>query len=350
MNAPEPGSRSEVRRQRSIWLRLSLWALAIVLLVWAVRRIEFAALLQALGRLTPLHLLALTAVNVVVLLTLSGRWWVLLSGLGFKLSYLKLSLYRLAAFGLSYFTPGPQFGGEPLQVYLLHAHHEVPITSGTASVTLEKVTELVGNFTFILIGLALIARLEFVDTRAGQGLLLVALLLLALPLVLLLALARGKTPFSSAMNLLPATLRERFARWDRWREGMRAIEAEMTTLFRTKPVHLISAMGFSLLTWILLVTEYWMMLHFLELKLSLDETVAVMTTARLAFLTPLPGGLGVLEAGQAFALQRLGYSLAEGLGVGLLIRGRDVVFGAVGLALASIYAGRGVRGRRYSGQ
>lgn len=324
--------------------------LAAGLLWWAVRRIEFDALLQALGRLKLIQLLALTTLNAVVLLTFSGRWWVLLRGLGYKVSYIRLSAYRLAAFGLSYFTPGPQFGGEPLQVYLLQIYHEVPTTSGTASVTLEKAIELVGNFTFLLVGLALIARLEFFDSRAGWSFLLMALLLLALPLVLLAAIAHGKTPFSDTMKRLPAIFRGRFPSWSRWQQGVKAIELEMTTLFHAKPLHLIAAMGFSLLTWILLVTEYWMMLRFLELRLSLDETIAVLTTARLAFLTPLPGGLGALEAGQAFAMQRLGYSLADGLGVGLLIRGRDLVFGAAGLVLGSIFAGRKLLARDSSRQ
>jgi uncharacterized membrane protein YbhN (UPF0104 family) len=97
-------------------------------------------------------------------------------------------------------------------------------------------------------------------------------------------------------------------------------------------------MAFSLLTWVMLVSEYWLVLRFLDLRLTFDETIAVLTTARLAFLTPLPGGLGALEAGQAFAFQKLGFSVAEGLSVGLLIRARDVVFGAIGLALGSILA------------
>ncbi len=110
----------------------------------------------------------------------------------------------------------------------------------------------------------------------------------------------------------------------------------MTIFFREKPLELIAAMAFSLLTWIMLVLEYWLMLRFLDLKLAFDETIAVLTTARLAFLTPLPGGLGALEAGQGFAFQRLGFSVAEGLSVGLLIRARDVVFGAFGLVLGSM--------------
>jgi uncharacterized protein (TIRG00374 family) len=338
MGDQQSGVASSGEKRRSLIVRWGLWLLALGLLWWAARDIEIVTIWQSVRRLSLFQLLILTMVNILVLFTLSSRWWVILSGLGHKVNYVSISAYRLAAFGLSYFTPGPQFGGEPLQIYLLRVRHDVPTTTGTASVTLEKVIELVGNFTFLLVGLTLIARLEFFQDRAGAGFIVLALLMLGLPLVLLSVIARGKHPFSGLMKRVPELVRKRIPRWSRWQNGALAVEVEMTIFFREKPVELIAAMAFSLLTWMMLVVEYWLMLHFLDLRLAFDETIAVLTTARLAFLTPLPGGLGALEAGQGFAFQRLGYSVAEGLSVGLLIRARDVVFGAVGLLLGSLLA------------
>jgi uncharacterized protein (TIRG00374 family) len=315
-----------------------MWVLALALLWWATRDMNIASIWQAIRRLSLLQLGFLTVVNTTVLLTLSGRWWVVLRGLGYNVNYLWLCVYRLAAFGLSYFTPGPQFGGEPLQIYLLRIRHNVPNASSTASVTLEKVIELIGNFTFLLVGIILIARLEFFSQDSGRGFIVLALLLLGLPLALLVSIARGKHPFTNLMKRMPRLISDRIPVWKRWKNGVLAIEIEMTIFFREKPIQFIAAMAFSLLTWVLLVSEYWLVLRFLDLRLTFDETIAVLTTARLAFLTPLPGGLGALEAGQAFAFQKLGFSVAEGLSVGLLIRARDVVFGAIGLALGSILA------------
>lgn len=342
MSLPDHGNGSAATDHKPTLLKVGLWALAIALLWWAARDIEIAAIWNALRRLSLLQLALLTAVNVLVLLTLSGRWWVVLRGLGHEVSYLNLSIYRLAAFGLSYFTPGPQFGGEPLQIYLLRKRHAVSTSSGTASVTLEKVIELVGNFTFLLVGLTLIARLEFFEGRGGLGTVALAVLMLSLPLVLLYVIARGMRPFSMLMRLAPGVIKNRIRGWARWQQGAYAVEVEMTIFFQEKPAELIAAMAFSLLTWIMLVAEYWLMLRFLDLRLALDETIAVLATARLAFLTPLPGGLGALEAGQAFAFTRLGYSVVEGLSVGLLIRARDIVFGGIGLVLVSALTGQAV--------
>ena len=59
-----------------------------------------------LRRLTAVEIVVLIAANALVLLALNGRWWVILKAQGHRLPYLELAGYRLAAFGLSYFTPG----------------------------------------------------------------------------------------------------------------------------------------------------------------------------------------------------------------------------------------------------
>jgi uncharacterized membrane protein YbhN (UPF0104 family) len=60
------------------------------------------------------------------------------------------------------------------------------------------------------------------------------------------------------------------------------------------------------------------------------QTVSALTAARLAFLTPLPSGLGALEASQVLAMQALGLEPTFGISISLLIRLRDILFGMVG--------------------
>jgi uncharacterized membrane protein YbhN (UPF0104 family) len=70
-------------------------------------------------------ILLLLAVNVIVVVSFSGRWWLILRAQGQRLPYWSLAGYRLAGFGITYFTPGPQLGGEP-QVYLITHREHVP--------------------------------------------------------------------------------------------------------------------------------------------------------------------------------------------------------------------------------
>ena len=58
-----------------------------------------------------------------------------------------------------------------------------------------------------------------------------------------------------------------------------------------------------------------------------------------AAVGPLAGGLGAFEASQVFALGKFGYSAAVALSLALLIRGRDIFIGGIGI----LFAGRGVK-------
>ena len=73
------------------------------------------------------------------------------------------------------------------------------------------------------------------------------------------------------------------------------------------------------------------MTYALGLRLSMTQTISALVAARFAFLTPLPAGLGVLEASQGLAMQTLGLEPAYGISISLLIRLRDILFAMVGV-------------------
>jgi uncharacterized membrane protein YbhN (UPF0104 family) len=54
----------------------------------------------------------------------------------------------------------------------------------------------------------------------------------------------------------------------------------------------------------------------------------------MAFLMPLPGGLGALEASQVFIFGRFGIRNAIAISLVLLMRGRDLLIGGLGLLMA----------------
>jgi uncharacterized membrane protein YbhN (UPF0104 family) len=88
-----------------------------------------------------------------------------------------------------------------------------------------------------------------------------------------------------------------------------------------------------------MIGEYLLITSFLGIHIQSWQTIAAWTTSWLAFLVPVPGGLGSLEASQVFTLGAFGISAAVAIGVTLLIRARDLLIGGVGLLLAS----RGVK-------
>ncbi len=322
--------------RRRLWaLNALVWLVIALLLFWGLRRISLGAVWSALSQLNPAAILALLLVNSVILLLFSSRWWLILRAQGHRLPYLSLVKYRLAAFAISYFSPGTQFGGEPLQVYMVHRRHAVPGVASLAAVTLDKLFEMAANLIFLLAGLLVVADLFASHTR--PQILLAIGGLLALPLGYLLALWLGRFPLTSVIVHLPDRLRGS-ALLRKTAPAVVATERQMATLIQRRPGLVLWALLLSGLNWLLILAEYWLSLRFLGQPLTLLQTISVLTAARLAFLLPLPGGLGALEASQVLVMQALGLNPALGIGSSLLIRARDLSFGALGLALAAVYA------------
>ena len=315
-------------------LRWLIWLALPVLLVWLSRSLPWGEIQTLLASISPLALLGLIAFNGLAMLVFSSRWWLALRAQGHRLSYLTVFRYRMAAFAISYFTPGTQFGGEPLQVYTVSSRHAVPAASAVASVTLDKLFELLANFTFLVAGILVILNQGLIfSLSAGNGALAGAGLLV-FPLSYLILLWAGRAPFtwliSRLSRRLPAILTARL-KVQTIVDVTRSAEGQIHVLFRQKPAAITWVVGSSVLIWLFSLAEYWLALRILGAQVNLWQAVAALTITRLAFLTPLPGGLGVLEAGQMLALGSMGFNPVIGLAISLWIRVRDTTLGLIGL-------------------
>jgi uncharacterized membrane protein YbhN (UPF0104 family) len=152
---------------------------------------------------------------------------------------------------------------------------------------------------------------------------------MAWPPVHLAMLHRGRKPVSAA-------LRAAFPRYERksWFRLTVVSESLASTFVRRHPKALFGALAASLAAWAGMGLEFLWMLDFLGIQLTLWEGIAALTASLLAFLMPLPGGLGALEASQVLALGALGYPPAAAISLTLLMRARDLLNGGIGLLLA----------------
>lgn len=314
--------------KKRFWLIL-LWGLAILLLWLVLRTVPLAAVVETLGRLRWWQLGVLALLNGLVLLALNGRWWLILRGLGHELPFWQLLGHRLAAFGVSYFTPGPQFGGEPVQVLLVERLHGVPRSAAIAAVSLDKTVELLLNFIFLAVGVLAVLQTGLFGAVVGVGTAVWTLFLLLPPLLYLWLVWLGKRPLSSLLSWVQSNIQ---AGWlDRLQTAVVRSETEMNDLCQHNPRALIASIFVSLISWGLLITEFYGMVTFLGLSVTGLQLIGLLTAARIAFLLPLPGGLGTLEASQIWALGLMDFNPAAGIGLSLLIRARDVFLGLLGL-------------------
>ena len=315
-------------------ITLALWLAALALLLWVLRAVPLTAVVQSLRQLQAGQLIVLALLNGLVLTFLTGRWWLILWGLGHKLPFGMMMGHRLAAFGVSYFTPGPQFGGEPVQVLLVEKVHQVPRITAVSSVTLDKSMELLVNFSFLTLGVLVILQTSFLGRDMGWQSAILALALLSVPVLYLLALWWGRQPIAGLMQLA-CPLFDRRAAWaeqlERATRGMADSEKLAGQFFHQAPQIAAAALLISLIGWLVMIIEFGAMLTFLGADVSYLEAIMVLTAVRFAFLLPLPGGLGTVEAAQVLALTQLGFDPAVGVSASVLIRGRDLVLGLTGL-------------------
>jgi uncharacterized protein (TIRG00374 family) len=314
-----------MNRQRL--LRLLPWLFGVALLAFIIRSVSLDEIVATLRRLQWWQIIVLVVANALVLLTITGRWWVLLNGLGHSLPLMPLFIYRLAAFGLSYFTPGPHVGGEMLQVLMVERVHRVPRSDSLAAVALDKAIEFSVNLTFLLLGIIAALQWRIVPRESGQQALGLAAALLTLPLLYLGATIRGYYPATRAARRLT----RRWPRFSSAADTLGRSEAQVGRYFHTAPRAFMVAVAVTLVGWAALIAEYWLMVHFLGVDLTLPQLVAALTAARISILLFLPAGLGALEASQAVAFGMLGLDPATGISVSLLIRTRDTLLGTLGL-------------------
>jgi uncharacterized protein (TIRG00374 family) len=310
-----------------------------LLLWWSLSDVPLADIRHTLARLTPARLALLVGFNLLVMLVFSSRWWLILRLLGQRLPYLPLLGHRMAGFSVSYLTPGTQFGGEPLQVYLLEKHHNTPRSAALASITLDKLFELLANFTFLAVGIVILLQgRRFADWLPGQAIFWIFGLLL-LPPVYLALLWTGRLPATGLAKRLPDSLKDK-AIFHKTLPLFTAAETQISALLRQKPLSFLWIMLTSALIWLLSIGEYWLAATLLGGQLDLKQTFSALTAARLAFLVPLPGGLGALEASQVLAMQALGLGAALGISLSLWIRARELSLALLGFGWTALHTGR----------
>jgi hypothetical protein len=320
---------------KTLLTRLFWFIILAALLYWALRNAPLAEIWSSLRTLQPWQIGALLAINFAIYILVTLRWWLIVHAEYKSLPFAPLIGVRVAVFGVSYFTLGPQVGGEPLQVLYLQRKYGLTFTRAAATVVMDKLLEFLANFALLTIGLmaALTAGIMTGNERqAAGGLISFAAILLWPPMHIAL-LYRGVYPVSV---LLRAAL-PRFKK-SKWMRFIVVAERMAGTFCRRHPRALFAAVGASLLAGAGMVSEYALLTTFIGIHLSAPQTVAAWTAGWLAFLMPLPGGLGALEASQVFALGAFGIPAASAISVTLIMRARDLSIGGIGL----LFAARGI--------
>jgi glycosyltransferase 2 family protein len=307
---------------------LAVYALLAALLYFALRNAPLAEIWATLSKLRLWQVITLLVVNAAIYILITLRWWLIVRAENKGISYLPLLATRVAVFGISYFTLGPQVGGEPLQVLYLQRKYGMTYTRATSTVIMDKLLEFLANFFLLAIGLTAILQAGILSVNGSSSFASLSglVVLLLWPPIHIIFMYRGKYPVST---LLRKFSNNKFVRF------VAASERMAGAFCRRHLSALVSAIVVSIFTALGMVSEFFCITLFLGIHLSFWQTIAAWTAGWLAFLVPLPGGLGALEASQVFAFGAFDISAASAIGVTLLIRARDLLIGGLGLLIAS---------------
>jgi uncharacterized protein (TIRG00374 family) len=307
------------------------------LLYLALRNAPLAEIWNTLRSLQFSQIGLLLVINAIVISCITARWWIILHAENPSLPFLPLIGYRLSVFGVSYFTLGPQLGGEPLQVLYLQRNHGLTFARATSAVIIDKLLEFLVNFLLIGIGVWAFVRVGLFsdsEVRLTLSLIAVGAVLLISPLVYLILLYNRKLPISGIL------LSQHFVQPKTKIVRMIVIAERMASSFCRKHLRaMFLSFGISVLAVIGIVLEYFLMIHFLGMRIDMVQIFAALISMQISFLIPLPGGLGALEASQVFALGAFGQAASAAISLALLVRARDILNAGMGLLLA----GRGFK-------
>ncbi len=307
------------------------------LLYLALHKAPLHEIWEALAVLRASQVAVLLGVDACIYALISARWWFIVHAERPSTRYLPMIGVRLAVFAVSYFTFGPQVGGEPLQILYLRRNYSLSYTRAAASVVMDKLLELLANF--LLISFGLLAALQSGILAWGSGIsrlaVLFLLLLMAWPLMHIMLLYNHVYPIAVLLRV-----RSRRRTQTKALRFVTATERLAGQFCQRHPKAMLSGILASLLAAAATVSEYALIASFLRIGLPFWQLVTAWTSGWLSFLVPLPGGLGALEASQVLVLGFFGVSAAAAISLTLILRGRDLVIGGLGLLLAGHAARR----------
>lgn len=340
-NAAQQGAR------RPLWygLTLVLWLLALALAGWTLNQLPLHEIAAQLGQLSWRDWLVWSLVNIAILYLAVKRWQLLGQALQAPLSLARLFRLRQAGSAVSFLTPGPHFGGEPLQLYWLHRHCHTPMHRAVALLGLDRFMETGTNITVLLAGVLLLLGTTILPIREWlqvsatlTGVLAALLITAALVVRHPDWLAKRFQPLAQSWGGRGAQGKDAQSESGapiedtQQKSGWRALVELLQGALSRHRARLWWALLLSLLGWGALLLELVVLLRFFGLAPTPTEVVLIMAGMRLAMLLPVPGGIGTIEASLLWSFNYLGFPVSAALGMIALIRLRDVLVLLVGLA------------------
>jgi glycosyltransferase 2 family protein len=313
-----------------------LFLLGAGLLYYVISSIDLAAVWNTLSQISLANYLIYLALGFGVFTLYTLRWKLILNCHGHSLSFIKMYWYRLSAYGISYLTPS-QLGGEPVRIYLAAESDNVRLRDVVSSVLTDKLFEVSALLTFIAAGVIYLAFTNLVANGAQSVLFAIVIFLIALLVYTYHRLVSGKGVLAPLFRTVRLHKIKSISKFE-----SKLIRTENRVAhFLSKEEHQRLAIPLAGLISIgivaFIIFEHWLLAYFLGVNLTVTQAFIVSTIPLIAYMIPIPLGVGIYEGAHITLFSLLGYEPSFALSIVLAIRTKDIIISIFSLIYASTH-------------
>lgn len=307
------------------------------LLVLVLRETEFGRILHEVAQIGSGGGLFVLGLYVASFGTDVLSWQLTFSSIDMGLRWAaRLYVVRMIGEAYNNITPMASMGGEPVKAWLLKHNFGVPYRDSGASLVLAKTTSMFGLVVFVAVGFALILLREELSaankTMAGVGLvgltiwIVVFFLMQHLKLSTFAATRLGRTRLGQRLTALLAAMQD--------------IDLIFARFYAEHRRRLCVSTAFAIVNWMLGVVEIFYILAFIGRPVSWADAWIIESMVQLVRTATffIPAGIGTQEGALLLACGALTGVPTTGISVALVRRGRELIWIAASLGLASLYA------------
>lgn len=306
------------------------WLMALGMLTALFVWFGVAPAADALRQASAVGIARYAVLSAAVLCAYSIRWRRVAGGFGWHPPLRRLLSARLAGDAVGALVPSAKLAGEPVRV-LFTRQAAAEASTAAAAVAVDRVFEVIGNVLAALVYVAILCVAARDEARsamlAAGGLMLCALAGLV---VLLATLRAGHRPLAA---LSGEWVRQRLPAPARWLEGVRHFEAQVVAFWQERPREVVAGVLASLLIESLTVLQYVALFAAFSIALDLPTVAAVLLGTGASRASPLPGGLGTLEATQVALVGATAGRPELGFVIAIIVRLHETVLLVAGLAV-----------------
>ena len=274
---------------RAVIRTILVTALAVGLLAIFLRNADLARVWSAMQSARIELLLASLALTTFMYVVRAERWQYLLEPLG----HTRFSVaFRTTVIGFAASFILPARAGEVLRPYLLAREERLPATAAFATIVVERMLDLVA--VLILLGVFFLAFAQGVEAAAPAlfravtvGALIMAPIGLGLLVMMFVAAGHPERLHAAILKverILPARIAHAVARFARtFAEGLAVVR---------RPSRLVFAMAWSLVLWVAIATQIWMIAHAFSIALPYGGSFLITAMLVVGVALPTPGGVG----------------------------------------------------------